>query len=67
MVTGLLLATIGGVGYVYAFESRHAETIYPGVSVARVDLSGLTEEEAREKLENALTYPEQGKILFIYG
>jgi vancomycin resistance protein YoaR len=67
VVTGLLLAAIGGVGYVYAFESRHAETIYPGVSVAGVDLSGLTEEEAREKLENALAYPEQGKILFIYG
>ena len=67
IVAGLLLAAIGGIGYVYAFESRHAETIYPGVSVAGVDLSGLTEEEAREKLENTLTYPEQGKILFIYG
>ena len=43
LVVGLLLAAIGGVGYVYAFESRHAETIYPGVSVAGVDLSGLTE------------------------
>ncbi len=67
IVAGLLLAAIGGIGYVYAFESRHAETIYPGVSVAGVDLSGLTEEEAREKLENTLIYPEQGKILFIYG
>ncbi len=67
LVVGLLLAAIGGVGYVYAFESRHAETIYPGVSVAGVDLSGLTVEEASQKLENALTYPEQGKILFIYG
>ena len=67
LVVWLLLAAIGGVGYVYAFESRHAETIFPGVSVAGVDLSGLTVEEARQKLENALTYPEQGKILFIYG
>ena len=67
LVVGLLLAAIGGVGYVYAFESRHAETIYPGVSVAGVDLSGLTVEEARQKLENALTYPEQSKTLFIYG
>ena len=67
IVAGLLLAAIGGIGYVYAFESRHAETIYPGVSVAGVDLSGLTEEEAREKLEKTLTYPEQGKILFIYS
>ena len=67
LVVGLLLAAIGGVGYVYAFESRHAETIFPGVSVAGVDLSGLTVEEARQKLENALTYPEQSKTLFIYG
>ena len=27
IVAGLLLAAIGGIGYVYAFESRHAETI----------------------------------------
>jgi vancomycin resistance protein YoaR len=67
VVTGLLLAAIGGVGYVYAFESRHAETIYPGVSVAGVDLSGLTVEEAYQKLASVITYPEQGRILFIYG
>jgi len=67
LVAGLLLAAIVGVGYVYAFESRHAETIYPGVSVAGVDLSGLTVEEATQKLESALTYPSQGSLLFTYG
>jgi len=67
LVAGLLLASLAGVGYVYAFESKHAETIYPGVSVSGVDVSGLTLGEAVLKLNESLTYPQNGKLLFTYG
>jgi len=58
LIAGLLLASLAGVGYVYAFESKHAETIYPGVSVSGVDVSGLTLGEAVLKLNESLTYPQ---------
>ena len=48
------------VGYQLAYAGR----IFPGVSVAGVDLSGLSPNDAALKLSQTLSYPITGKILF---
>jgi vancomycin resistance protein YoaR len=48
------------VGYQLAFAGR----IFPGVSVAGVDISGLSPNDAALKLSQTLSFPITGKILF---
>ncbi len=48
------------VGYQLAFAGR----IFPGVSVAGVDLSGLSPNDAALRLSQTLSFPITGKILF---
>jgi len=50
-----------GFGAIYAGE------IYPGTSVAGIDLSGLSQEEATRRLDQGLPYPSQGQIVFQDG
>ncbi len=38
--------------------------IFPGVSVMGIDVGGLTQSEAVERLESRITYPKQGLIAF---
>ncbi len=52
---GLLLLVAAGA--VYAYDHAHAEEIGKGVRVGGVDVSGLTEAEARAKLERAVLDP----------
>jgi len=49
------------------FQLFYAGRIFPGVSVAGVDLSGLTPSDAAVKLNQALSYPILGKVLFKDG
>lgn len=56
----LLVWTLG-------YQLLYAGRIFPGVSVAGVDLSGLTRDEAAVKLSQSLSYPLTGKILFRAG
>lgn len=51
------------LGYQLAYAGR----IFPGVSVAGVDLSGLSPNEAALKLSQTLSYPNTGKVLFRDG
>jgi vancomycin resistance protein YoaR len=51
------------MGYTLAYSNK----IVPGVSVAGIDLSGLTREEAAQKLSQQMRYPENGKIVFQQG
>ncbi|MFN8434101.1 MAG: VanW family protein [Anaerolineales bacterium] len=51
------------VGYQLAYAGR----IFPGVTVAGVDLSGLSPSEAAVKLSHTLSYPNTGKVLFRDG
>ncbi|MBK6793781.1 MAG: VanW family protein [Anaerolineales bacterium] len=51
------------IGYQLAYAGR----IFPGVSVAGVDLSGLSPGEAAVKLSQTLSYPNTGKLLFRDG
>lgn len=71
----IIAAFIGGVTLFLAiiiiwtlgFQLFYAGRIFPGVSVAGVDLSGLTPSDAAVKLNQALSYPITGKILFRDG
>jgi len=59
VIFGFLLASIV-VGYGWYYAGR----IFPGVSVAGVDLSGLVPGEASALLSQTLSYPEAGHIIF---
>jgi vancomycin resistance protein YoaR len=50
-----------------SFRLIHAGRILPGISVAGVDLSDLTPEQAVAALEGRITYPESGQVVFRYG
>lgn len=45
----------------------HIGRIFPGVSVAGVDVSGLKPEDAALKIQSALTFPYSGRIVFRDG
>lgn len=59
----LALTLVWTLGYQLLYAGR----IFPGVSVAGVDLSGLRPAEAAVKLNETLSYPLTGKILFRAG
>src|SRR4030043_979115 len=62
---GLLVVLIGLLpgAYGYVYDGR----IYPGVSVAGIDLSGMTTPQAEDLLAQRLDYPQRGKIVFQEG
>ena len=55
-VMALFVLTIGFSLYYYG-------RIFPGVSVAGVDVSGLSREDAAAKIKTSLTFPESGRIV----
>ncbi len=59
----LALVLVWTLGFQILFAGR----IFPGVSVAGVDLSGLTPTEAAVKLNRSLSYPSNGKIVLRDG
>ena len=46
------------------FNMKYAGRIYPGVSIAGFDLSGLRPEQAMALLSQSLDYPDRGRIVF---
>ncbi len=54
-------------GLAISFNIYYAGRIYPGVSVAGVNLSGLEAEEAGALLAQRLVYPQQGRIVLQEG
>jgi vancomycin resistance protein YoaR len=64
---GLLLFTIAFVFALTAYSVRYFGHIFPGVTVAGVDVSGLTPEQAGVKLTASLSYPSTGKVLLTDG
>jgi vancomycin resistance protein YoaR len=62
---GLLafLLVVTPVGYGLAYNGR----IFPGVSVAGVDLSGLTTNQAAALLSERIEFPSQGQLVFKEG
>lgn len=55
------------ITWVLGYQLLYAGRIFPGVSVAGVDLSGMTPSDAAVKLNQTLAYPINGKILFRDG
>lgn len=49
------------------YNVRYFGHVFPGMSVAGVDVSGLTPEQAGVKLAESLTYPSTGKVLLTDG
>jgi len=67
IIGGLIIFTVLLVAVVIGFNISFAGKIYPGVTVAGVDLSGMEPAEAASLLEKRLEFPSQGKILFRDG
>ena len=67
LVSGVVLFLAVLVAFTLGYQLMYAGRIFPGVSVAGVDLSGLTPSDAALKLNQALSYPITGKILFRDG
>lgn len=63
MLVFLVLVLVWTVGFQVLFAGR----IFPGVSVAGVDLSGLSPAEAAVKLNASLAYPYAGRIVLRDG
>jgi vancomycin resistance protein YoaR len=72
IVKQVLAALLGGfilyvsiiVSWTIGYQLVYAGRIFPGTSVAGVDLSGLAPADAAVKLSQTLSYPNTGKILF---
>ncbi len=64
LATGAALFLVLLALLLIGYSTVHAGEIYPGVSVAGIDLSGLTPEEAQQVIGEKILYPEQGKIVF---
>lgn len=67
LVSGVTLFFIGIITWTLGYQLFYAGRVFPGVSVAGVDLSGLTPPEAALKLNQTLSYPVNGRILFRDG
>lgn len=62
-IVGLLLATVAGAGAMYAYDQQYIDKVLPGVRVGTVDLSGLDEAGAAERLRDAYGSLGEGEIL----
>ena len=61
-IVGLLLATLVGVGAMYAYDQQYVGRVLPGVRVGGVDLSGLEPAAAAERLRQAYASLGEGEI-----
>lgn len=67
-----IAAAVGGLALFFGivivwtlgFQLLYAGRIFPGVSVAGVDLSGMSPSDAALKLNQMLSYPISGKVVF---
>ncbi len=75
VVAQLLAAFIGGLViflgavfvWVIGYQLVYAGRIFPGVTVAGVDISGMTPGDAALKLSETLSFPLSGKVVFRQG
>jgi hypothetical protein len=64
LIGGLLLFFAISITWTLGYQLLFAGRIFPGVSVAGVDVSGLAPDDAALKLSQTLSFPNTGKILF---
>src|SRR6266540_1356507 len=67
LVSGVVLFLALILAWTLGYQLLYAGRIFPGVSVAGVDLSGMKPSDAALKLSQALSYPISGKVLFRDG
>jgi lipoprotein-anchoring transpeptidase ErfK/SrfK len=70
VASGLVLAVIGialsaGAAYAYVYDHSRTETIANGVSIAGVEVGGLTAANARTRLEHLLRTRLQAPVLLV--
>jgi len=66
-VSGVILFLVLIFAWTLGYQLLYAGRIFPGVSVAGVNLSGLTPSDAAVRLSETLSYPINGKVLFRDG
>src|SRR6188474_790523 len=66
-VSGVILFLVLIFAWTLGYQLLYAGRIFPGVSVAGVNLSGLRPSDAAIRLSQTLSYPIAGKILFRAG
>lgn len=66
-LSGLALFLAAVLIWTIGFQLIYAGRIFPGVSIAGVELSGLSPSEAAMRLNQNLTYPYAGKIVLRDG
>jgi vancomycin resistance protein YoaR len=64
---GFILFVILMIGLVVGYDLAYQGRVYPGISVAGIDLSGKSSAEAQELIAAQIVFPEQGKIVFQEG
>jgi vancomycin resistance protein YoaR len=62
-LVGLVLTMGLGAGAMYAYDQQYTGRILPGVQIGGVDVSGLTAEAARTKLQGAFGNLSEGRIV----
>ena len=67
LVSGVVLFFVLVITWTLGYQLLYAGRIFPGVSVAGVDLSGMKPSDAAVKLGQTLSYPINGKVLFRDG
>ena len=63
----LVLFLVGMAVFVAVLEVNHKETVFPGVSIGWVDLSGMTPDEAAPLLAESYDYPQRGRLVLSDG
>lgn len=71
----ILTASIGGLGLFFlviglvtgTYQVLFSGRIFPGITMAGVDLSSMTEVQAASALQQSLTYPTSGQVVFRDG
>ncbi len=67
LISGVTLFFAILLTWTLAYQLIYAGRIFPGVTVAGVDVSGMKPSDAAVKLNGALSYPISGKVLFRDG
>jgi len=66
LVTALLIALIGGAVAAWAYDDARGDEIAAGIEIGGVDVGGLTADQARHRLDNALIAPLRRPVHITY-
>ena len=67
LFTGIIISIGLILAFGFVIQIKNANHIIPGVSIGGIDLSELTPQEAAQKLQQQIPYPDQGRILLRDG